>query len=132
MGRIENSTYTRRTLRFHKGPKIPLQTYLLLIILTIYFGNISGINDKYRIRAYRTPLFIRTPAGQKWRILTFFIKAKIFVFYKQMIIVLWKKSKFFIFDHVNSNNWPYLAETKKRPSKFFICCKIHGKLPKNQ
>ena len=38
--------------------------------------------------------------GQKWRILTFSIKAKIFVYYKQMIIVLWKESKFFIFDHV--------------------------------
>ena len=38
--------------------------------------------------------------GQKWRILTFSIKPKSFIYYKQMIIVLWKKSKFFIFDHV--------------------------------
>ena len=39
-----------------------------------------------------------------------------------MFFVLWKKSKFFIFDHAKSQNGPYLAETEKCPSKFFICC----------
>ena len=48
-----------------------------------------------------------------------------------MFLVLWKKSKFFIFDHVKSQNGPYLAETEKRPSKFFICCTVYGKLPEN-
>ena len=46
-----------------------------------------------------------------------------------MIIVIWKKSKFFIFDHDKSQNGPYLAQKEKRPSKFLICCTVYGKLP---
>jgi hypothetical protein len=48
-----------------------------------------------------------------------------------MIDILWSKSKFFIFDHVESENWPYLAETEKQRSKFFICCKVSNNLPGN-
>ena len=45
-----------------------------------------------------------------------------------MFLVLWKESKFFIFHHVKSQNEPYFAETEKRPSKFFMCCTVCGKL----
>ena len=45
-----------------------------------------------------------------------------------MIIVLCKKSKFFIFDHGKNQNGPYLAKTEKRLSKFSICCVVYGKL----
>ena len=68
--------------------------------------------------------------GQKWRILTFSIKQKTFIYHKQMIIVIWKKSKFFIFDPVKRQNGPCLAETEKRRSKLFICCAICGNYQK--
>ena len=35
-----------------------------------------------------------------------------------MFFVLWKKSKFFSFDHVKSQNGPYLAETENTPPNF--------------
>ena len=48
-----------------------------------------------------------------------------------MIDILWSKSNFFIFENVESENWPYLAETEKWRSKFFICCKVSNNLPGN-
>ena len=48
-----------------------------------------------------------------------------------MIDILWSKSKFFIFDHVESENWPYFAETENGQSKFFICCKVSENLSEN-
>ena len=47
-----------------------------------------------------------------------------------MFLILWKKSKFFIFDHVKNQNWPYLAKTEKRPSKFFIFVQCMGNYQK--
>ena len=46
-----------------------------------------------------------------------------------MIDVLWSKSKFLFFDHVESENWPYFAETENGCSKFLICCKVCENLP---
>ena len=48
-----------------------------------------------------------------------------------MKLLLWSGSKFFIFDHVESENLQYLAETKKVCAKFFICCKIHKNVSEN-
>ena len=45
---------------------------------------------------------------------------------------LWFGSKFFIFDHADSENLRYLAKTKKRCIKFFICCKVHKNVSENQ
>ena len=47
-------------------------------------------------------------------------------------LLLWSWSKFFIFDHVESENLRYLAETKKVCAKFFICCKVHNNVSENQ
>ena len=47
------------------------------------------------------------------------------------ILLLWFGSKFFIFDHVESENLWYLAETKKVCAKFFICCKVHENVSEN-
>ena len=69
--------------------------------------------------------------GQKWKILTQTIKAKLFFYEKWMILLLWFGSKFFIFDHADSENLRYLAETKKRCAKFFICCKVHENVSEN-
>ena len=49
-----------------------------------------------------------------------------------MNLYLWSGSKFFIFDHVESENLGYLAETKKVCAKFFICCKVHNNVSENQ
>ena len=49
-----------------------------------------------------------------------------------MIDVLWSKSKFLFFDHVESENWPYFAETENGESKFFIYCKVCENLPGNR
>ena len=65
--------------------------------------------------------------GQKWKKLTFFIKQKTIVYKVEMIYVLWKNSKFFIFDDVKSQNGSYLAEMEKWSSKSFIWCIVHGK-----
>ena len=46
--------------------------------------------------------------------------------------VLWSGSKFLIFDHVESENLQYLAETKKVCAKFFICYKVHNTVSENQ
>ena len=48
-----------------------------------------------------------------------------------MILLLWFGSKFFIFDHADSENLQYLAETKKQCAKFFICCKVHENVSKS-
>ena len=40
-------------------------------------------------------------------------------------------SKFFIFDHADSENLQYLAEMKKRCTKVFICCKAHENVSEN-
>ena len=48
-----------------------------------------------------------------------------------MILLLWSWSKFFIFDHADSENTPYLAKTKKVCAKFFICCKVHENVSEN-
>ena len=48
-----------------------------------------------------------------------------------MILLLWFGSKFFIFDHAAIENVRYLAETKKRCAKFFICCKVHKNVSEN-
>ena len=48
-----------------------------------------------------------------------------------MILLLWSWSKFFIFDHADSENLRYFAEAKKRCAKFFICCKVHENVSKN-
>ena len=69
--------------------------------------------------------------GQKWKILTQTMKAKLFIYRKWMILLIWSWSKFFIFDHANSENLRYLAKTKKRCAKFFICCKIHENVSEN-
>ena len=42
-----------------------------------------------------------------------------------MNLLLWSGSKFFIFDHDETENLQYLAETKKVCAKFFICRKEH-------
>ena len=49
-----------------------------------------------------------------------------------MNLLLWSGSKFFIFDHVESENLQYLAKTKKVCAKFFICCKVHNNVSENQ
>ena len=49
-----------------------------------------------------------------------------------MIEVLWSKSKFLFFDHVESENRPYFGETENWVSKFFICCKVYENLPENK
>ena len=69
--------------------------------------------------------------GQKWKILTQTIKAKLFIYKKWMILLLWSGSKFFIFDHAHSENLQYLAETKKQCPKFFICCKVYENVLEN-
>ena len=46
-----------------------------------------------------------------------------------MIGVLWLKSKFLFFDHVESENWPHFAETENECSKFLICCEVCENLP---
>ena len=46
-----------------------------------------------------------------------------------MIDVLWYRSKILFFDHVESENWPYFAETENWGSKFFVCCKVSENLP---
>ena len=48
-----------------------------------------------------------------------------------MIDILWSKSKFFIFDHVESENWPYFAKTEKWRSNFFVYCKVSNNLKGN-
>ena len=40
-------------------------------------------------------------------------------------------SKFFIFDHAESEKWQYLAETKKGRLEFFICCIVSKNLLEN-
>ena len=56
---------------------------------------------------------------------------KSFIFDKQMNYILCFGSKFFIFDHADSENLRYLAETKKQCAKFFICCKAHENVSEN-
>ena len=41
-------------------------------------------------------------------------------------------SNFFIFDHVESENRPYLPEIDKRQSKFVTCLKVSKNLLENQ
>ena len=55
-----------------------------------------------------------------------------------MIDVLWSKSKFLFFDHVESENRPYFAETENGYSKFLYAVKYvkiyqkrHKKLEKS-
>ena len=42
---------------------------------------------------------------------------------------LWQKTKIFVFDHIESENWRYFAKTKKQRIKFLICCKVSNILP---
>ena len=46
-----------------------------------------------------------------------------------MNLLLWSGLKFFIFDHVESEKWPHLAETEKGRSKVLICWKVSKNLP---
>ena len=59
-------------------------------------------------------------------------KSKIVYFLKMNEFAFMVGSKFFIFDHVESENLRYLAETKKVCAKFFICCKVHNNVSENQ
>ena len=68
--------------------------------------------------------------GQKWRILTFSIKAKFLSIINKWLLSNKKKSKLFIFDHFNCQNGPYLDETKKCPSKFLYVVQYMAKYQK--